>query len=100
MLPGISTSFHRVAAALLLAGCLACADGAPPSPDAQPAAPGAGSELTAEEIQQAAAAIQEARLAGWVQDLSTDEMQGRLPGTEGEERATAYVLDAFKAAGL
>jgi Tol biopolymer transport system component len=32
--------------------------------------------------------------------LASDEMEGRLTGTEGEQRATAYVADAFNAFGL
>jgi Tol biopolymer transport system component len=32
--------------------------------------------------------------------LASDEMAGRLTGTDGEQRATAYVADAFTALGL
>ncbi len=87
----------RLAAALILAGCAACADSTAP----EPAAPGgAAAAFTPEQIEQAEEAIQEARMKEWVRDLSADEMQGRLPGTEGEERATAYILEAYRAAGL
>ncbi|MFQ5766681.1 MAG: M28 family metallopeptidase [Acidobacteriota bacterium] len=48
----------------------------------------------------AASSIKESEMARWIKDLAADRMQGRLPGTQGEERATAYIADAFKAAGL
>ncbi|MGE3840554.1 MAG: M20/M25/M40 family metallo-hydrolase [Vicinamibacterales bacterium] len=39
-------------------------------------------------------------LAGHAQRLSSDEFEGRGIGTQGLERAAAYVADQFKAAGL
>ncbi len=35
-----------------------------------------------------------------LQKLSSDEMEGRAPGSKGEELATAYVGDYFKSIGL
>jgi Zn-dependent M28 family amino/carboxypeptidase len=35
-----------------------------------------------------------------IEDLSADSMQGRAPGTPGEEKATAYMESQFKALGL
>src|SRR3989454_4893246 len=32
--------------------------------------------------------------------LSSDEFEGRAPGTKGEERTVAYLVDQFKKAGL
>jgi Zn-dependent M28 family amino/carboxypeptidase len=32
--------------------------------------------------------------------LSSDEFEGRLPGTKGEEKTVAYLIDQFKKAGL
>ena len=32
--------------------------------------------------------------------LSSDEFEGRLPGTKGEELTVAYLVDQFKKAGL
>jgi hypothetical protein len=32
--------------------------------------------------------------------LSSDEFEGRLPGTKGEELTVAYLIDQFKKAGL
>src|SRR5215469_13885662 len=32
--------------------------------------------------------------------LSSDEFEGRLPGTKGEELTVAYLIDQFKAMGL
>lgn len=45
-------------------------------------------------------AITTADLRRHVEALTTDEMAGRLTGTEGERLATAYVADAFQAMGL
>ncbi|MGF1503175.1 MAG: M28 family peptidase [Paracoccaceae bacterium] len=46
------------------------------------------------------AAIREADLRLHVNALASVEMAGRLTGTEGERRATAYVAGAFRALGL
>src|SRR5215813_8722756 len=35
-----------------------------------------------------------------VQKLSSDEMEGRAPGSKGEELATNYIADYFKSLGL
>jgi len=32
--------------------------------------------------------------------ISSDTMEGRKPGTEGEKRATAYIVEQFKKLGL
>ena len=32
--------------------------------------------------------------------LSSDEFEGRMPGTEGEEKTIAYIAERFQAAGL
>ena len=40
------------------------------------------------------------RLSEWTRQLSSDEMQGRAPGTEGETRAVAWLIEQFRALGL
>src|SRR5689334_17850911 len=35
-----------------------------------------------------------------LQELSSDSMEGRAPGSKGEELATAYISDFFKSIGL
>ena len=45
-------------------------------------------------------AIRVADLRRHVEALTTDEMAGRLTGTEGERLATAYVADVFRSIGL
>ena len=39
-------------------------------------------------------------LLGHIKDLSADSMEGRAPGTPGEEKAVAYLQSQFKALGL
>jgi Zn-dependent M28 family amino/carboxypeptidase len=40
------------------------------------------------------------RLSEWTRQLGSDEMQGRAPGTEGETRAVAWLIEQFRALGL
>jgi Zn-dependent M28 family amino/carboxypeptidase len=40
------------------------------------------------------------RLSDWTRALSSDRMQGRAPGTEGETRAVAWLIAQFQALGL
>src|SRR5438046_2884845 len=35
-----------------------------------------------------------------IQKLASDEMEGRAPGSKGEELATTYISDFFKSIGL
>jgi Zn-dependent M28 family amino/carboxypeptidase len=48
----------------------------------------------------AAQAINADALLGHIKDLSADSMEGRAPGTPGEEKAVAYMQSQFKAIGL
>ncbi len=47
-----------------------------------------------------AAALSLAFLKATTRALSTDEMEGRRPGTQGAKRAVAYIVQAMKIAGL
>jgi len=46
------------------------------------------------------APIDPQRLSDWTRALAADEMQGRAPGTEGETRTIAYLIEQFRALGL
>ena len=48
----------------------------------------------------AAQAITSDGLLHHIKDLSADSMEGRAPGTPGEEKAVAYITNQFKALGL
>jgi Zn-dependent M28 family amino/carboxypeptidase len=44
--------------------------------------------------------INTARVLTDIKKISSDEFEGRLPGTKGEELTVAYLIDQFKAMGL
>ena len=44
--------------------------------------------------------IEEARLRQHIQVLASDEFEGRAPGSRGEEKSVAYLIDQFQKAGL
>ncbi len=52
------------------------------------------------EFKQAAAAITESGFRTLVQDISADELEGRGPGTPGEQRTIEYLEDQFLEMGL
>lgn len=78
----IRTGFAWAGAGLLLAAC------ATTSPE------GDGTQDTAE------AEISTSNMSEIVRVLASDEFQGRAPGTEGETRTVAYLIDQFQANGL
>lgn len=78
----IRTGFAWAGAGLLLAAC------ATTSPE------GDGTQDTAE------AEISTSNMSEIVRVLASDEFQGRAPGTEGETRTVAYLIDQFQAIGL
>ena len=55
---------------------------------------GDGTQDTAE------AEISTSNMSEIVRVLASDEFQGRAPGTEGETRTVAYLIDQFQAIGL
>jgi Peptidase family M28/PDZ domain/PA domain len=81
-----SQSHARKAVMLLLCLSTAVAVGAASSSIAHPG------QLTPE--------ISAADLRQHITSLASDQMEGRLTGTEGERRATAYVASMFQAMGL
>ena len=51
-------------------------------------------------VDAAAHAINDTSLLQHIKDLSADSMEGRAPGTTGEQKAVAYIQGQFKALGL
>ncbi len=77
----------------MLAGALALA--------ACDAIPGIGSDETALDIPEVAAGdISEATMKDVTRILSSDEFEGRMPGTVGEEKTIALLTERFEKAGL
>lgn len=83
----IGTISVLVAGALALAAC-----------EGLPAIGGASAALDIPEVE--AAAISEATMKDVTRILSSDEFEGRMPGTHGEEKTIALMVERFKAAGL
>jgi Zn-dependent M28 family amino/carboxypeptidase len=60
-------------------------------------------ERPAVSVETAAPALESVdgdRLLGHIEVLASDEFEGRLPGTAGEEKTVGYLLDQFQALGL
>jgi Zn-dependent M28 family amino/carboxypeptidase len=83
--------FYGFLFVLLLAGVSGAASGG-----ARAARPGPQSP----EVADAARVITPALILGHVEALAADDMEGRAPGTRGEERAVAYLEGQFKRLGL
>ena len=60
----------------------------------------ADSTGSAEAVTAAAQAIDGEQLLTRINDLAADSMEGRAPGTPGEEKTVAYLTSAFQALGL
>jgi hypothetical protein len=78
--------FYGFLFVLLLAGVSGAASGG-----ARAARPGPQSP----EVADAARVITPALILGHVEALAADDMEGRAPGTRGEERAVAYLEGQF-----
>ena len=73
-------------AALALAGCDAAGGGT------------ANAEMEVPQVEPGE--LNEATMVDVTRQLSSDEFQGRMPGTVGEEKTVALLIERFKAAGL
>ena len=51
-------------------------------------------------IEQAARAIDAEGMLARIQTLASDEFEGRAPGSDGEERTVAYLVEQFRSMGL
>jgi len=90
--PSRYASLHRttaLAAVLSVAGCAGEKSGT--------SSTGAASSAS---VDAAAGAITSEGLMQHIADLSADSMEGRAPGTAGEQKAVAYMQSQFKALGL
>jgi Zn-dependent M28 family amino/carboxypeptidase len=56
--------------------------------------------VTLETARPALESVDAARLLGHIEVLASDEFEGRLPGTPGEEKTVAYLIDQFRSLGL
>src|SRR5690349_530602 len=101
--PAIVPTIPRYSAAALAIVIAACAGDKGNSSTASGAtAPAAFTDTTATSRAGAAAAqaIDTASLLQHIKDLSADSMEGRAPGTPGEEKAVAYLTGQFQKLGL
>ena len=93
-------------AAIVLAGCVTEKSNANGSSDSsKPASSASSAPFTdttaaAPAVAAAAQAIDTASLLQHIKDLAADSMEGRAPGTPGEEKAVAYLTKQFQALGL
>jgi len=86
---------RSVVAVLLFAllaptACKPASDDAPPAPAVSPLA------VPAEAL----AAVDSATLMSYVRVLAADSLLGRAPGSAGEDKTIAYLVDQFTALGL
>ncbi len=103
----LSKGLLAAALALSLAGCATATD-VVDQPDDQQSDPGTPSDMSSEQAETEVGldlasmsveiAAEDARVH--VERLASDEMDGRLTGTPGEEMATQYVAEAFEELGL
>jgi len=85
--------------ALLLLGLLAAACSNSPAPP--PATPDAGPSVPGGHVAMGQLPdIDMSAVLAHTKALSSDEFEGRLPGTKGEQLTVAYLVDQFKKAGL
>src|SRR5437588_11787395 len=60
----------------------------------------AAEDKVAEKLKPALDVITPDALISHIKILASDELEGRAPGSKGEELATKYIADQFRAAGL
>ena len=82
-------AFSAPAAALLLAACSMSGTG-----DAS------GSSAAIDVPEVASGALSEATMKAVIERLASDEFEGRAPGTPGEAKTVAYLIEQFEKAGL
>ena len=98
MLPLMIRSALTTASLSVLLAIVACKKEEPAPTPAEASAP-ASSERAAEASDHRAVLTAEL-LREHTRVLSDDDMQGRAPGSEGAEKAVAYIVDQMKALGL
>jgi Zn-dependent M28 family amino/carboxypeptidase len=104
-------SKRALVAALCMIALCACSREEAPEPAPGDAAPEAGSAAPASTppaadspftpaAETAAATISAQDLAEWIRVLSSDEFEGRGPGSAGDAKARAYIAEQLQAIGL
>src|SRR5947209_19034521 len=96
-------SFSLFALALLLAAACACATTTTPTNQAATqaaATPTAQAASFPAELKPALDSITSDDILKHIKTLSSDEFEGRGPGTHGEELSVGYIPDQFKRIGL
>nr|MBA3949719.1 M20/M25/M40 family metallo-hydrolase [Acidobacteriota bacterium] len=83
---------------LVFAGALSMAACSTPSNEAAPAGASAGTaqQTPLSELPN----IDQARVLEHIRTLASDEFEGRLPGTKGEDLTVKYISEQYQAAGL
>ena len=61
---------------------------------------GAGADAMLDLPEVADGTLSEATMKRVTERLSSDEFEGRAPGTQGEEKTVAYLIEEFEKAGL
>ena len=100
----VSAIFSRYSSAIgiavLLAACSADQGNSHTAAAASAASTFADTTANAPAVTAAAQAIDTASLMQHIKDLAADSMEGRAPGTPGEEKAVAYLTSQFQKLGL
>jgi len=96
-IPSLPAMATALAAALVLAACNEPAE-APADASTDAATP--GGQPTAPAYASFGPAIEADDFAAHVRTLASDEFAGRAPGSIGEEKTVAYLVDQFKRLGL
>ena len=86
--------------AIALAGCARDNSSSHAGASATASSTFTDSAARAPAVTAAAQAIDTAALLQHIKDLAADSMEGRAPGTPGEEKAVAYLTQQFQALGL
>ena len=93
-----------VLVAIVLAGCVTEKPNANTTSDSSKAtssaAPFTDTTATSPAVAAAAQVIDTASLLQHIKDLAADSMEGRAPGTPGEEKTVAYLTQQFQKLGL
>jgi Zn-dependent M28 family amino/carboxypeptidase len=86
---------RRVIIAVVAAFVTSCA-----TKDESASSSSSSAAVSTAAVDTAAQAITAEGLMQYIKDLSADSMEGRAPGTPGEEKTVAYLQNQFKAIGL
>jgi len=96
------SSIHRYSGALAAVLLAACVEKGNSNTAAGTSAPAAFTDTTATSaaVTTASQSIDTASLLQHIRDLAADSMEGRAPGTPGEDKAVAYLTQQFQKMGL